>query len=143
LVPGKEDQELQVKETRYRFYSEKENKIFRANVEKYCFDKPLENLPGPRIMVIGARGAGIKTQLKMLNEKYKVPILELKDLWLSLLKKEKLKRKKQRLLNRGFKPPELNEEGNPIEDQELFEESPNFDRKKHEIDVKLKNNKVI
>lgn len=88
-------------------------------------------------MIVGARGSGVKTQLKFLNEKYKIPILELKDLLLGLLKKEKMKRKKQRFLNRGFKVPELNEEGAVIEDQELLEESSDFDRKKHEIDVKI------
>lgn len=34
----------------------------------------------------------------------------------------------QRLLDRGFKPQELDEDGNPIEDAELQEEHPEFDR---------------
>ena len=126
-----------MKGSRYRFYSEKDNKTFRANVEKYSRDGPIKELPGPRIMVVGSRGSGVKTQMKLLNEKYKIPILEMKDLLLGLLKKEKLKRKKQRYLNRGFKAPELNEEGVAIEDQEILEESPDFDRKKHEIEVRI------
>ena len=110
--------------------------MFRAYVEKYSRDGPIKDLPGPRIMIVGARGSGVKTQMKFLNDKYKIPILELKELLLGLLKKEKLKRKKQRYLIRGFKVPEMNEEGVAIEDQELLEESSEFDRKKHEIDVK-------
>lgn len=62
----------------------------------------------------------------------------MKKEYLKLLDLEKQKRKKERLLNRGFKPQEVNEEGEPVEDQEILEEHPEFDKKKHEIEMFFK-----
>jgi len=125
---------LLVQGKRYRFYGEKEVKAFKGNVEKYMKDVIIKT-PPPRIMFIGIRGCGVTTQLTKLNEKYKISFLELKKCFLKVLAQEKLKRKNERKLNKGFKAPELNEEGEVIEDPEILEEAADFDKKKHEIEM--------
>lgn len=136
LVPGKEDQEIQVKGKRYRFYSEKEMKVFKNYVENYVGNTNKAILPPPpRIMFFGVRGSGLKTQLKLLNEKYKISVYELKEELIAQLNENKASRKRFRTLSRSFKPKEVNEEGQEVEDQELNEESADFDRKQHEISV--------
>jgi len=129
--------ETQVKGRRYIFYSEKELKIFKANVEKYAssFNRKSLDIPPPRILFLGVRGAGLHTQLKLLNEKYKISIFDLKDEFLKQLSLNKQARKRLRILMRPFKAKELNEEGLEIEDPELNEESNDFDRKSHEISI--------
>lgn len=52
-----------------------------------------------------------------------------------MLAQEKLKRKNERKLNKGFKAPEMNEEGEIQEDPEILEEAADFDKKKHEIEM--------
>ena len=59
----------------------------------------------------------------------------MKELFLTKIKEEKEKRKRQRVLDRGFKPQELDEEGKPIEDPEILEEKEDFDRQKHETEI--------
>jgi hypothetical protein len=54
---------------------------------------------------MGIRGVGLKTQLLKLNEKYRIPILSLKDTLLQQLQNEKNKRKTERYYNKGFKKP--------------------------------------
>ena len=54
---------------------------------------------------------------------------------MNLVKDKKAARKKQRILDRGFKPEEKDEEGNIIEDAEIAEEKEDFDRQKHEIEM--------
>lgn len=61
--------------------------------------------PNPKIMVLGDRGAGTTTLIRSLCEKFKLEELLLKDTYLAKLKEEKEKRKRTRLLNRGFRPP--------------------------------------
>jgi adenylate/nucleoside-diphosphate kinase len=63
-------------------------------------------------MVIGMKGAGVTTQISLLAKKFKIDSLELKSAFLSLMKSEKQKRKRARLLARGFKEPA------PVEDEE-------------------------
>lgn len=46
-----------------------------------------------------------------------------------------MKRKRERKLNKGFKPREVDEEGKEIEDAEVAEEAQDFDRKKHEVEM--------
>lgn len=77
----------------------------------------------------------MRTQLKLLNEKYKISVFDLKDELLGQLAANKANRKKQRILTRPFKPKEINEEGKEVEDPELNEEAGDFDRKLHEISV--------
>ena len=56
-------------------------------------------------MFMGIRGVGLRTQLMKFNEKYKIPILSLKDTLIQHLDNEKLKRKNDRYYNKGFKIP--------------------------------------
>ena len=86
-------------------------------------------------MFFGVRGSGLKTQLRLLNEKYRISIFDLKDEMLSQLSINKSHRKRMRILMRAFKPKELNEEGQEVEDPEITEESQDFDKKIHEISV--------
>lgn len=67
-------------------------------------------------MFMGIRGVGLKTQLLKLNQKYKIPILNFKETLLQQLQNEKNKRKSERYFNRGFRPPEFDEDGQQIED---------------------------
>lgn len=89
----------------------------------------------PRIMFIGVRGVGLRTQLLKLNQKYKIPILNYKETLIQQLQNEKNKRKSERYYNKGFKVPEYNEEGQIIEDPELNEEAADFDRAALETEV--------
>ena len=86
-------------------------------------------------MFFGVRGSGLKTQLRLLNEKYKISIYDLKEEMLKQLNINKQQRKNIRFLLKGFKPKEINEEGGEVEDQEILEESPEFDKKLQEIAV--------
>ena len=83
-------------------------------------------------MVIGVKGAGITTQVNKLCEKYKLDSLALKDIFLAKMKEEKEKRKRRRLLDRGFKalpPPEEGEE--PPIDEEIENDPEEFDMEAH------------
>ena len=55
-------------------------------------------------MIMGIRGSGANTQLLRLNAQYNIPIFRMKELFLAKIREEKEKRKKQRILDRGFKP---------------------------------------
>lgn len=92
----------------------------------------------PRVMFMGMRGVGLTSQLMKLTEKYKIPILNLKETLLQHLEGEKNKRKTERYYRRGFKKPEFDEEGKVIEDEELNAESPEFDKRANEIEVARK-----
>jgi len=137
LIPGKEENELQVRGRRYRFYSEKEMNIFKNNVDKYvalCNKKNLK-LPGPRILMMGIKGSGLHTQMDLINKHYKISRVELARDMLEILKREKEKRKRDRELVRGFKPREYDEDGNPLPDPEIDDDPEDFDLKAHEIEV--------
>jgi len=91
----------------------------------------------PKIMICGMKGSGVTTQINMLCEKYKLNEFELMKEYLSTINKEKAKRRRMRLLNRGFKAidPEVLEaleEGQEPEDAELDEEAEDFDKEAHE-----------
>ena len=45
-----------------------------------------------------------------------------------MIKEEKEKRKQQRILDRGFKPQEFDEEGKLVEDAEIVDEKEDFDK---------------
>ena len=61
----------------------------------------------PRIMFMGIRGVGLRSQLKKFNQIYKIPILNLKDSLVQNLENEKNKRKTERYYGKGFKIPEF------------------------------------
>ena len=85
-------------------------------------------------MVMGHRGAGTTTIIRMLCEKFKLDEFELKNEYLKKLKEEKEKRKRARLLNRGFRPPPPPEEegGESPPDPEIEDDPEDFDREGHE-----------
>eukprot|EP00828_Plagiopyla_frontata_P023696 TRINITY_DN3029_c0_g1_i10.p1 TRINITY_DN3029_c0_g1~~TRINITY_DN3029_c0_g1_i10.p1 ORF type:complete len:1472 (-),score=263.93 TRINITY_DN3029_c0_g1_i10:1139-5554(-) len=130
---GKEEFEIQIEGKRYRCFGQAELTKLKSNPSKYA--KQPATVPPPRVMLTGVRGAGVHTQLALLNEKYRISVMRLKEELLELLENEKEKRKRERKLNKGFKPKELDEEGKEIEDQEILEENAEFDRRKHEIEM--------
>lgn len=91
----------------------------------------------PKVMICGQKGSGVTTQIAKLCEKYKLEEFELAKEYLGAINKEKAKRRRQRLLNRGYKPtdPEVLadlEPGQVPEDPELDEEAEDFDKEVHE-----------
>ncbi|KAL4506760.1 hypothetical protein ABPG72_001181 [Tetrahymena utriculariae] len=135
LLPGKKDFESFVRGKSHIFYSEEDKKKFTDHTWKYVDGKTHYDVPPPRIMIMGPKGSGVHTQLDLLQQKYKIPVFDLKKNLLAHILNEKEKRKQDRLFNRGFKPIELDEEGRPIEDQEINEEAQDFDKKAHEMTV--------
>lgn len=97
---------------------------------------PLQT-PPPRIMIMGHRGAGVTTQIRMLSDKYKLEEINLREAYLAKLTEEKEKRKRRRLLDRGFRPPQPPEEEGmePPPDPEIEEDPEDFDRESHEREV--------
>lgn len=108
LVAGKKDFELQVRGRRYWFYGQEEQKRFTQNLELYVEKTPKTGLrvPPPRVLMMGVKGSGLKTQMNLLYKKYMLTRVDLKDDLLNTLQNEKSKRRQERLLQRGFKPPE-------------------------------------
>ncbi len=72
-------------------------------------------------MIMGHRGAYTTTMIRMLCDKYKLEEFELKTEFLKKLDEEASKRKRARLLNRGFRPPQPVDEdtGKIPEDPEI------------------------
>lgn len=131
LVPGKNEFEAYFQGKRHKFYGEKEQAYFKENISEFYHSNAIQ-IPAPRVMLLGVRGSGVKTQLERLHQRYKLPILDLKRNLLDLVWNEREKRKTERRLNKGFKPTELDENGNEIEDAELNVEGEDFDRPVHE-----------
>lgn len=77
-------------------------------------------------MIMGTKGSGITTQIKKLCEKYKLDDLCLKEAFHSKTNEEKEKRARRKLLDRGFKPPVLDEDGNIVAEEEEADEE--FDK---------------
>lgn len=90
--------------------------------------------PPPRIMIVGNKGAGVSTQIRMLAEKYKLNELNLKEEYLKKLKEEKEIRKRRRLLDRGFRPPAPADEetGEVPPDPEIEDDPEDFEKEVHE-----------
>jgi hypothetical protein len=88
-------------------------------------------------MILGTKGSGVTTQIRMLCERYKLEELSLKDAFLGKMQSEKETRKRRRLLDRGFRPPPaVEEEGEePPPDAEIEEDPEDFDREAHERDL--------
>jgi adenylate/nucleoside-diphosphate kinase len=59
LVPGKDDFVALVHGRVYKFFSEKELKEFRENVEVFEGARPVAG--PPRVMMVGVRGSGLRT----------------------------------------------------------------------------------
>jgi len=102
-----------------------------------CGEAALPLLPPmPKIMICGQKGSGVTTQIQMLCDKYRLESFDLLKEFLSKLNSEKAKRKRLRLLNRGFKPlPEVEEGEDAPVDEELEEEEEGFDREAHDRDI--------
>ena len=46
---------------RFRFYGEKEMQKFKALTKEYAMDNKVREVPHPRVMLMGQRGAGVRT----------------------------------------------------------------------------------
>jgi len=88
-------------------------------------------------MILGTKGSGVTTQIRKLCERYKLDELCLKDAFLGKMQSEKETRKRRRLLDRGFRPPQAPEdpEDPPIPDAEIEDDPEDFDREAHERDL--------
>lgn len=100
-----------------------------------------EKLPlkpsNPKVMITGLKGSGVTTQIQKLCEKFNLEEFVLKDELLKRLDIEKKSRQRRRLLDRGFKKPEL-EEGQKYEDYkdpEIVEDPDDFEKGDHEKDM--------
>lgn len=73
----------------------------------------------------------------MLCEKYKLEEFNLKESYLKKIDEEKEKRKRKRLLDRGFRPPQpVEEEGmEPPVDPEIEDDPEDFEKEAHEREV--------
>lgn len=91
LLRGKDTFECGVQGRRYRCFEEKEFNQFKQNPGQYIDRKKLA-VP-PRILFMGVRGVGLRTELIKINNRYKIPILHLRDTLLSHLENEKIRRK--------------------------------------------------
>ena len=86
---------------------------------------------------MGVKGAGVSTQVAMICDKYKLEELYLRDEYMKNWETEKEKRRRRRLLDRGFRPPQpVEEEGEeaPV-DPEIEDEPDDFDKEAHERDL--------
>lgn len=146
LVRGNPENEVTIYGKTYWFAGEKEAELFKFNPQLYLPSLLLSSTsssrsflqpPTPKIMVLGHRGAGTTTLMRMLCEKFKLNEFELKKEYLKRLAEEKDKRKRSRLLNRGFRPP-LPPEEEGMEsppDPEIEDDPEDFDREGHEREV--------
>lgn len=142
LAKGNPELEVTVHGKTYLFAGEKELEDFKVNPAKFLVAQegaatlPLDP-PAPKVMILGTKGSGVTTQIRMLCEKYKLSEFRLKDEFLAKMKAEKDIRKRRRLLDRGFKPPQpIEEEGEePPPDAEIEDDPEDFDKEAHERDI--------
>lgn len=125
LVKGKADFESFVFGKSYRFAGEKEQEEFKFNPDAFLSQVqiPLPP-PEPKIMIIGQKGSGVTTQIDKLCKRFKIDALNLGEKFVELFKAEKAKRRRLRLLTRGFKEPEVNDD-DPEAEQPVDEELEN------------------
>ncbi len=145
LCKGNSEIEMTIGGKTYWFAGEKEQEEFKFNPEKYLITgahhaqkRSIPLLPPqPKIMIQGIKGSGVTTQIRKLCDKFKLTEFNLKEAYLAKLSEEKEKRKRQRLLDRGFRPPQpVEEEGEePPPDPEIEEDPEDFDREAHEREV--------
>jgi adenylate kinase family enzyme/YHS domain-containing protein len=131
LMPGSDEYTVESLGKKYSFVSETEMEKFKKNPKDYINIAP-NIVPPPQVMVLGPRGSGVKTVLKELCEKYQIGPLDLKQKYLEYLDQEKYKRRKSRLLKRGFVPKETTDDEEPYDpienDPDIVEEDENFDK---------------
>ena len=142
LMPGSEDFELTAYERVYRFAGELEMEEFRNRPQDYIIEHPIK-IPPPHVMLIGVRGAGVKTQIGVLSEKYQLPVRNLRDEFVESVQQTKRERLKKRILRVGFKAPDAFDDDedeynielpDPGEDPEVMDEAEDFDRDRHEYE---------
>jgi adenylate/nucleoside-diphosphate kinase len=131
LVKGKVDFESFVFGKSYRFAGEKEQEEFKFNPDAYLSKVTIPlPAPEPKIMLVGVKGAGVTTQIDKLCKKFKISSLDMKVEFLKLMNEEKNKRKRARLLARGFKEPEPRdddaEDQEPVVDEEIENDPAEF-----------------
>jgi adenylate/nucleoside-diphosphate kinase len=124
----------------FRFSGEQEMEEFKFNPAKFLVGhKGKEDLPllppPPKVMIIGQKGAGVTTQIDKLSKKYVIDSLSLKDKFTTIMSNEAEARKRGRLLQRGFKPPEVDEDGVVAPDPEIEDEAEEFDKEANEKDL--------
>lgn len=132
MVKGDPEKESLVFGKTYLFATEKEQEVFNKDPVKYMIaltgkaTLPLQ-APLPKIMLIGNRGSGVTTQIKMLCDKFKLEEFELQKEFLEKIKVEKEKRQRLRLLQRGYKAMPIDEEtGLPEADPEIIDDPAEF-----------------
>lgn len=85
---------------------------------------------------MGMKGSGVTTQIDMLSKKFKINKVNLYEKYIETLNSEKNKRKRARMLARGFRPlPEVEEGEDPPLDDEIEQDPEDFDIAAHERDV--------
>jgi adenylate/nucleoside-diphosphate kinase len=142
LVRGSPENEVIINGKTYWFADPKEAKRFSFNPSVYLKTLqgqakiPLEP-PKPKIMIMGNRGAGTSTLIRMLCDKFRLDEFQLKQQFLKKQNEEKEKRKRGRLLNKGFAPPAgVDEEtGKPIPDPDVENEPEGFNPEDNDIEV--------
>lgn len=132
LMKGADEFEVQSLGKRYTFVSEVEMEKFKNSSKNQYITVAPTQVPQPHITVTGPRGSGVQTVLSQLSEKYQLPSFNLKKIYLEYLEEEKFKRRKNRLLKRGFVPKETNDDDEPydplLHDPDITEEDEGFDR---------------
>lgn len=103
LIVGDVETEVSYKDRTYRFAGQNEMEEFKINPAVYIEER-VQRPPEPHIMLVGCRGSGVTTQLNLLAKACQLPVIELKDGMLQRLEEERLKRKEQRRLLKGFRP---------------------------------------
>lgn len=148
LIPGsfEAEQEATILGKTFKLAGEKEMEEFKFNPGKYLIGQNGQNElplrpPPPKIMICGMKGSGVTTQINMLCSKYKLDSLELQSEFMKRKDLEKEKRKRRRLLERGFRdPPPKEEDADPSEpypppDPEIEEDPEEFEKEAHEKEL--------
>ena len=88
-------------------------------------------------MLIGPKGSGVKTQVNLLCDKYKLSSMNVLETFLAWLTEEKKKWKRAWLLARGFKEPgEPDEEtGQYPPDLDIENDPDDFEKDAHEKEI--------
>jgi adenylate/nucleoside-diphosphate kinase len=136
LVKGSPEHEVTIYGKTHLLAGDAELALFKADPAKYLAGDASLPLapPPPKIMIIGVKGSGVTTQVRLLCEKFKLQDLKLKEAFLAMMRAEKEKRKRRRLFDRGFRPPlpaEEDAEG-PPPDPEIEDDPEDFDKEAHE-----------
>ena len=89
------------------------------------------------MMILGNRGAGTTSLIRSLCEKFKLDEFLLKKQFVQKQNEEKEKRKRGRLLNKGFAPPAgFDEEtGKAIPDPDVENEPESFSQEENDIEI--------